>query len=46
MLDNTVKTEEDIEKVTGLVVLTSIPDYETELRNVKGGNSLTELLIS
>lgn len=37
MLDNTVKTEEDIEKLTGLVVLTSIPDYETELRNLKGG---------
>lgn len=37
MLDNTIKTEEDIEKVTGLVVLTAIPDYETELRNVRGG---------
>lgn len=37
MLDNTIKTEEDIEKITGLVVLTSIPDYETELRNLKGG---------
>lgn len=37
MLDNTIKTEEDIEKLTGLVVLTAIPDYETELRNIKGG---------
>ena len=37
MLDNTIKTEEDIEKVTGLVVLTAIPDYETELKNVRGG---------
>ena len=37
MLDNTIKNEEDIEKVTGLVVLTAIPDYETEIRNVRGG---------
>lgn len=37
MLDNTIKTEEDIEKLTGLVVLTAIPDYETELKNVRGG---------
>lgn len=37
MLDNTVKTEEDIEKLTGLVVLTAIPDYETEMKNVRGG---------
>lgn len=37
MLDNTIKTEEDIEKVTGLVVLTAIPDYETEMKNVRGG---------
>jgi len=37
MLDNTIKTEEDIEKVTGLLVLTAIPDYETEMKNVKGG---------
>ncbi|MGN1310311.1 MAG: YveK family protein [Clostridia bacterium] len=34
MLDNTVKTEADIEKITGLKVLASIPDYDTE---VKGG---------
>ena len=37
MLDNTIKTEEDIEKITGLLVLTAIPDYETEMKNVRGG---------
>lgn len=37
MLDNTIKTEEDIEKTTGLVILTSIPDYELELRGTRGG---------
>lgn len=37
MLDTTIKTEEDIEKVTGLIVLTAIPDYETELKNGRGG---------
>ena len=37
MLDNTIKTEEDIEKLTGLVVLTAIPDYEAEIKNVRGG---------
>lgn len=35
MLDTTVKTEEDIEKTTGLLVLTSIPDYNVE--NVRKG---------
>lgn len=34
MLDNTIKTEADIEKITGLMVLAAIPDYDTE---VKGG---------
>lgn len=34
MIDNTVKTEADIEKLTGLTVLATIPDYDTE---VKGG---------
>lgn len=34
MLDNTVKTEADIEKLTGLTVLATIPDYDSE---VKGG---------
>ncbi len=34
MLDNTVKTEADIEKITGLKVLASIPVYDTE---EKGG---------
>ena len=37
MLDNTIKTEEDIEKMCGLVVLTLIPDYEAEVKNEKGG---------
>lgn len=37
MLDNTIKTEEDIEKMGGLVVLTLIPDYEAEIKNEKGG---------
>lgn len=37
MLDNTIKAEEDIEKTTDLIVLTSIPDYEAELKNKKGG---------
>ena len=35
MLDNTIKTEADIEKITGLKVLATIPDYETK---AKGGN--------
>jgi len=35
MLDNTVKEAEDIEKVTGLVVLATIPRYDTQ---EKGGN--------
>ena len=30
MLDNTIKTEEDVEKATGLLVLASISDYEEE----------------
>ena len=34
MIDNTVKTEADIEKITGLKVLASIPNYDTE---AKGG---------
>ena len=37
MLDNTIKTEQDIEKCTGLFVLTSIPNYEAEFKNPKGG---------
>ena len=37
MLDTTIKTEEDIEKVTGLIVLTSIPNYEAEFKSTKGG---------
>lgn len=37
MLDTTIKTEEDIEKVTGLTVLVSIPNYDVEIKNAKGG---------
>lgn len=37
MLDNTIKTEEDIEKNTGLVILTSISNYNAELKSSKGG---------
>ena len=37
MFDHTVKTEEDIEKLTGLVVLAAIPNYEVELKKTKGG---------
>ncbi|MGN1271270.1 MAG: YveK family protein [Clostridia bacterium] len=36
MLDTTIKTEEDVEKATGLMVLTSIPDYNIE-NSRKGG---------
>jgi len=35
MLDNTIKTEQDIEKTTGLIVLTCIPDYTLESK--RGG---------
>ena len=34
MLDNTIKSEADIEKITGLKVLAAIPNYDTE---AKGG---------
>lgn len=37
MLDTTIKTEHDIENTTGLLVLTSIPDYEIETRKKRGG---------
>ena len=37
MLDTTIKTEEDIEKATGLMVLTSIPTYDGETKIKKGG---------
>jgi len=37
MLDTTVKTEEDIEETTNLVVLTSIPNYAVEFKDTKGG---------
>ncbi len=43
MIDTTVKSEEDLEKVTGLTVLASVPIYETaedknKNKRKKGGN--------
>ncbi len=35
MLDNTVKTEQDVEKQTGLLVLAEVPEFDMNLR--KGG---------
>ena len=38
MLDTTIKSEEDIEKISGLTVLTTMPLYEeTNNRRKKGG---------
>ena len=37
MLDTTIKTEQDIEKATGLLVLSSIPNCDIELKTKKGG---------
>lgn len=37
MLDTTIKTEEDIEKTTGLTVLVAIPNYDVEFKEAKGG---------
>ena len=37
MLDTTIKTEQDIEKTTGLLVLSSIPNYEVETKRKRGG---------
>lgn len=37
MLDTTIKTEEDLEKITGLTVLVSIPNYDMEFKEKKGG---------
>ena len=37
MLDNTVKSEEDVEKCAGLVVLSSIPLYDIEFKVRRGG---------
>ena len=37
MLDNTIKTEQDIEKTTVLIVLASIPDCNVESNKRKGG---------
>jgi len=30
MLDTTIKTEQDVENATGLLVLSSIPNYDME----------------
>ena len=35
MLDNTVKTEQDVEKATGLLVLAQIPEFDMSTR--RGG---------
>jgi len=37
MLDTTIKTEQDVENITGLLVLSSIPNYEVENKRNKGG---------
>ena len=37
MLDTTIKTEQDVENSTGLLVLSSIPNYEVENKRKKGG---------
>ena len=37
MLDTTVKTEEDVSKLTKLVVLAAIPNYDSSSKNGKGG---------
>ena len=37
MLDTTIKTEEDVEKSIGLLVLSSIPDYQVEITNKRKG---------
>lgn len=37
MLDTTIKTEQDIENATGLLVLSSIPNYEVENKRKRGG---------
>ncbi len=37
MLDTTIKNEEDIEKISKLMVLSSIPNYDNEMKIKKGG---------
>ena len=37
LLDHTIKSEEDVEKTTELLVLATIPNYEAELKPTKGG---------
>ena len=39
LLDHTIKSEEDIEKYTDLLVLATIPNYETEFKTEKGGKN-------
>ncbi len=37
MLDTTIKTEEDVNKTTDLVVLVAIPNYDSKFKKAKGG---------
>ena len=37
MLDTTIKSEQDVENCTGLLVLSSIPNYDIELNKRRGG---------
>lgn len=36
MLDNTIKTEQDVEAITELLVLSSIPNYDVEIKSKRG----------
>ena len=36
MLDTTIKKEEDIEKISKLMILSSRPNYENEMKIKKG----------
>lgn len=36
MLDNTIKTEQDVEATTELLVLSSIPNYDVEIKSKRG----------
>lgn len=36
MLDNTIKTEQDVETTTELLVLSSIPNYDVEIKSKRG----------
>ena len=37
VLDTTIKTEQDVENITGLLVLSTIPNYDIEVKRKKGG---------